>query len=105
MATLGLAHTRWATCGGKVSRNAHPHYDESRRIYLVHNGIISNHTEIKNNYLSDVKFSSETDTEVIAQFLGLQIRQGKNMVEALKKFGSIAELKASQWGLVIVDRE
>jgi len=49
----------------------------------VHNGIISNHAEIKSNYLSDSKFSSETDTEVIAQFLGLQIKQGKKMVEAL----------------------
>ena len=78
-----MAHTRWATCGGKVSRNAHPHYDESRRIYLVHNGILSNHADIKANYLGDTKFLSETDTEVIAQFLGLQIRLGKSMIEAL----------------------
>jgi glucosamine 6-phosphate synthetase-like amidotransferase/phosphosugar isomerase protein len=66
---------------------------------------LSNHADIKNNYLDDAKFSSETDTEVIAQFLGLQIKQGKTMVEALELFGETAEKKASQWGLVIVDRE
>jgi glucosamine--fructose-6-phosphate aminotransferase (isomerizing) len=70
----------------------------------VHNGIISNHSDIKNTYLSDVKFTSETDTEVIAQFIALQLYQGKNMIEALQFFGSIAG-KASQWGLVIVDRD
>lgn len=43
IATAGIAHTRWATCGGKVSHNAHPHFDETGRIYGVHNGIITNH--------------------------------------------------------------
>lgn len=104
MATSGIAHTRWATCGERVSRNAHPHYDEQHRIYLVHNGIIGNHAEIKNKYLSDAKFSSETDTEVIVQFLGLRRRQGRTMLEALTEFASIAADK-SQWGLVIIDKD
>jgi len=58
---MGIAHTRWATCGGKVSHNAHPHFDDTSRFHIVHNGIISNHNEIKEKYLDDVKFTSETD--------------------------------------------
>lgn len=56
--TTGIAHTRWATCGGKVSRNAHPHFDQTNRIYGVHNGIITNHSDIKNQYLKGVKLTS-----------------------------------------------
>ena len=43
LATCGIAHTRWATCEEKVDRNAHPHFDASGSIHVVHNGIISNH--------------------------------------------------------------
>ena len=53
-----------------MERNAHPHFDQSRNVYIVHNGIIGGHAVIKKNYLSDVKFTSETDTEVAAQLLG-----------------------------------
>ena len=56
--TLGIAHTRWATCGAKVTANAHPHFDETRRFHIVHNGIITNYAEIKSKYLADTKFSS-----------------------------------------------
>lgn len=103
VATSGIAHTRWATCGEKVDRNSHPHFDESRQIYLVHNGIITNHATIKNTYLSDIKFTSSTDTEVIVQYLALLRRQGKSMIEALEEFKKIAGAK-SQWGLVIIDK-
>jgi len=68
--TIGIAHTRWATCGEVNEQNSHPHYDEDESIYLVHNGIINNHAEIKNNELNGIKFRSETDTEVVAQLLG-----------------------------------
>lgn len=67
---IGIGHTRWATCGEKVTRNAHPHYDKSKKVYIVHNGIIGGHSEIKKKYLEGVKFNSETDSEVAAQLIG-----------------------------------
>ena len=71
---------------------------------MVHNGIITNHSDIKTKYLSGVKFSSETDTEVIVQFIASEVKKGRSIVEALELFGSIAGEK-SQWGIMICDKE
>lgn len=102
--TGGIAHTRWATCGAKVTHNAHPHYDQSNRFHLVHNGIITNYTELKSKYLQGVKFSSETDTEVIVQLISKLVSEGKTVKEALVEFSSVAG-KESQWGLLVADRD
>ncbi len=62
IATSGMAHTRLRTCGEIVDKNSHPHYDESKKIFLVHNGTITNYEDIKKRYLRNVTFSSDTDT-------------------------------------------
>ena len=67
---VGIAHTRWATHGEPSSKNAHPHYSQSKSLAIIHNGIIENYAEIKRN-LQDkgIEFRSDTDTEVLVQLI------------------------------------
>ena len=69
LGVIGVGHTRWATHGPPCDENSHPHYDESGRIAVVHNGVIENYDRLKERFKGHT-FKSSTDTEVLAHLIG-----------------------------------
>ena len=98
--SLGIAHTRWATHGIPSEKNAHPH--ASKNIFVVHNGIIENHNELKAQLKAEgVRFSTQTDTEVIAHLIKTYTEKGQSFEKAV--FNTVKRLKGA-YALGIIDK-
>lgn len=101
--SIGIAHTRWATHGGKTDANAHPHTDYKNRIAVVHNGTINNAYELKKGLVAEgIKFTSETDTEVIAHLIGKNLDRGENIKDAVSHALSLCD---GSWGLAVIHKD
>jgi glucosamine--fructose-6-phosphate aminotransferase (isomerizing) len=100
--TVGLAHTRWATHGEPNTENAHPHVDCSSDIAIAHNGIIENYAGIKQQLEKEGhRFSTDTDTEVIAHLIEKFHKENGSLEKAVQK--AVSQLEGT-YGLVILSK-
>lgn len=107
--TTGIGHTRWATHGGPTDDNAHPHLADDDKLAVIHNGIIENFFELKEELLAEgYTFRSQTDTEVAAVLLGREYRAAgdlvvafRNVVSRLEGAFTLLAMHEDQPGLVV----
>ena len=101
---VGIAHTRWATHGEPSSKNAHPHYSQSKSLAIIHNGIIENYAEIKRN-LQDkgIEFRSDTDTEVLVQLI--EYVKTENNLDLLTAVQVALRQVIGAYAIAVIDRD
>lgn len=100
--STGIGHTRWATHGVPSYENSHPHQSSSERFTLVHNGVIENYEELKQEYILHAELKSETDTEVIVQLVEHFSEEGLSTEEAFTK---VISLLHGSYALGLLDCE
>ncbi|MDG4944468.1 glutamine--fructose-6-phosphate transaminase (isomerizing) [Staphylococcus agnetis] len=98
----GIGHTRWATHGVPSYENSHPHQSSSERFTLVHNGVIENYEELKQQYIPNVDLKSDTDTEVIVQLVEHFSNEGLSTEDAFTK---VISLLHGSYALGLLDSE
>ncbi len=97
---IGIGHTRWATHGAPSAKNAHPHIGETGKVVIVHNGIVENYLELKEELEAEgAKFKSETDTETIVYLIERNLTITKSLEEAVRK--SLQRIKGAH-GIVVI---
>ena len=102
-AHTGIGHTRWATHGEPSVRNAHPHQSSTGRFTLVHNGVIENYREMKEDFLSDLTFHSDTDTEVAVNLIEhFALTEGLDAETAFLKALNVIE---GSYAFALIDSE
>jgi glutamine---fructose-6-phosphate transaminase (isomerizing) len=101
---VGIGHTRWATHGKPSERNAHPHADSTGTLVLVQNGIVENFRELRALLASNgIQFQSDTDTEVIAQLVGLYYQSDRTLLQAVRD--ALVHLRGPSAIVVLSSRE
>ncbi|TLN01437.1 glutamine--fructose-6-phosphate aminotransferase, partial [bacterium] len=102
--TIGIGHTRWATHGEPNARNAHPHVGATGEVVVVHNGIVENFLELREELaLEGVKFNSDTDTEIIAHLIEHFMAAGNGLENAMRE--SLKQLKGAHGVVAFCSRE
>lgn len=98
--TIGIGHTRWATHGAPSAKNAHPHVGETGKVVIVHNGIVENYLELKEELEAEgAKFNSETDTETIVHLIERNLGSTGTLEEAVRQ--SLLRIKGAH-GVVVI---
>ena len=101
--TAGIGHTRWATHGKPTEDNAHPHTSTSGRFILVHNGVIENFVELKNEFLMNDTFKGQTDTEIAVHLIAkFAEEEGLSTLQAFKKALSLIQ---GSYAFALMDSE
>lgn len=101
---IGIGHTRWATHGEPNARNAHPHVGSTGEVVVVHNGIVENFLELREDLIAEgVKFNSDTDTEVIVHLIEHFMASGSGLEEGMR--ASLQLLKGAHGVVAFSSRE